>query len=302
MAITTTAMSAYIPEVWSGKLLTKFYKSTVFGSIANTAYEGEITKLGDKVHIRIVPDITIYDYDISTGIANTEKPTTQKVELNIDKAKYFSFAANDIERKQADIAYVEKWSDDAAQQMKIAIDTDIWANIYDDPASDNKGTTAGAISSSVNLGTTGSAVSITSSNVVDYIVNCGLVLDEQNIPDSDRWLIAPAWFMARIKTSELKDASMTGDGKSILRNGRVGMIDRFTLYSSNSVKSVTDGSDTCFYVMFGHKSALTFASQLVENRIIDNPDDFGKLVQGLQVYGYKTLLSTAIGALYCKAG
>ena len=26
----------YIPEIWSGKLLTKFYKSTVFGAIANT--------------------------------------------------------------------------------------------------------------------------------------------------------------------------------------------------------------------------------------------------------------------------
>lgn len=30
----------YIPEIWSGKLLEKFYKATVFAQIANTDYEG----------------------------------------------------------------------------------------------------------------------------------------------------------------------------------------------------------------------------------------------------------------------
>jgi len=36
----TTMSSTYIPEIWSGKTLVKFYKSTVFGEIANTDYEG----------------------------------------------------------------------------------------------------------------------------------------------------------------------------------------------------------------------------------------------------------------------
>lgn len=30
----------YIPEIWSGKLLEKFYAATVFAAIANTDYEG----------------------------------------------------------------------------------------------------------------------------------------------------------------------------------------------------------------------------------------------------------------------
>lgn len=32
--------SIYTPEIWSGKTLTKFYKTTVFGSISNVDYEG----------------------------------------------------------------------------------------------------------------------------------------------------------------------------------------------------------------------------------------------------------------------
>ncbi len=30
----------YIPEIWSGKLIEKFYKATVFAAISNTDYEG----------------------------------------------------------------------------------------------------------------------------------------------------------------------------------------------------------------------------------------------------------------------
>jgi len=30
----------YIPEIWSGKLIEKFYTATVFTAISNTDYEG----------------------------------------------------------------------------------------------------------------------------------------------------------------------------------------------------------------------------------------------------------------------
>src|SRR5215471_7396117 len=45
----------FIPEIWSGKLIEKFYASTVLAAISNTDYEGEIRNQGDKVHIRPKP-------------------------------------------------------------------------------------------------------------------------------------------------------------------------------------------------------------------------------------------------------
>ena len=38
----STSASAFIPEVYSGKLIRKFYDSTVFGKICSTEYAGEI--------------------------------------------------------------------------------------------------------------------------------------------------------------------------------------------------------------------------------------------------------------------
>ena len=52
----------FIPEIWSGKLIEKFYATTVLAAISNTDYEGEIKNQGDKVSIRTQPTITISDY------------------------------------------------------------------------------------------------------------------------------------------------------------------------------------------------------------------------------------------------
>jgi hypothetical protein len=54
--------TGFIPEIWSGKLVEKFYASTVLAAISNTDYEGEIKNQGDRVKIRTKPTVTIRDY------------------------------------------------------------------------------------------------------------------------------------------------------------------------------------------------------------------------------------------------
>jgi hypothetical protein len=295
----------YIPEIWSGNLIVKFYQATVFTAIANTDYEGEITSAGDKVIIRTVPDITIRKYKIGQSL-NYERPQSGNVELLIDKGNYYAVAINDVEKKQADINYVDKWAEDAAEGMKIAVDTDVLGDVPGDVDSDNTGASAGAISGAVDLGAAGTdgsdAVSLSKTTIVDKVVECGQVLDEQNIPQSNRWFVLPAWACTRIKISELAEASYSGDGVSTKRNGRIGKIDHFELYSSNNITPVLETVTNCYKSIFGHKSAITFASQLVKNEMIPNPDDFGKLMRGLQVYGYEVIKPESMGMLYCKAG
>lgn len=290
----TTMSGNYIPEVWSLKTLVKFYTATVFGEICNTDYEGEIKKFGDKVQIRTIPDITIRDYHIGQKLVR-ERPSTAKITLNIDQGKYYSISVNKVEMFQADIAYVEKWTDDAGQQMKISIDSSILSNVYSDADSDNAGATAGAKSSSYDMGSSGSPVGLDKTNILDFLVDMGSVLDEQDVPETDRWVVLPSLLCGMIKKSDLKNASMTGDAVSPMRNGRMGMIDRFTLYRSNQIATSSDSSGkTAYNLIAGHMAAITFASQLTENRVIPNPDDFGDLMEGLQVYGYKVIKEEAL--------
>jgi hypothetical protein len=288
---------SYIPEIWSGKLLTKFYKSTVFAAISNTDYEGEIKEQGDTVHINVVPDIAISDYVKGQRLSH-QQPESTPVDLLIDKGKYWSILDDRVDRAQSMIDRVESWTTDASEQMKIQIDADILADVYVDADAANKGATAGLISGAYDLGSSGAPLGVNSANILETLVACGTVLDEQNIPETGRWVVLPPWATGLIKISDLKDASLAGDGTSILRNGRVGMIDRFEVYQSNNIATTTDTA-TVFNCIFGHPKALTFASQLTENEgPIKSPDYFGDVYRGLQVFGWKVTNPEALGHLY----
>lgn len=275
--------------IWSGKLLVKFYEATVLGEIANTEYEGDIASQGDKVIIRTTPTITIRDYS-KGGTLQTERPEPETKELVIDKGKYWQLVADDVDKFQSDYNYVDDWTRDASEQLKITIDSQVLSTIYSDAAAANAGNTAGAVSAGYDLGSSGTPFVLDKTNVLDYIVNLGSVLDEQNVPESDRWLVLPVWACGMIKQSDLKDASLTGDSTSIVRNGRIGMIDRFMIYRSNLL--YTSGGNT--NIIAGHKSGLTFASQMLNSETLRAESTFGTLVRGLQVYGYEVIKPEAI--------
>jgi hypothetical protein len=185
--------------------------------------------------------------------------------------------------------------------MKVEIDRTVLQNVYADAHASNKGATAGLKSSNVNLGVTGTPLALSKSNVIEVITQCGQVLDEQNVPDEDRYIVFPAWACQRIKNSDLKDASIMGDAHSLLRNGRLGMVDRFTIYMSNNIGSVADGSDTCWNSIFGQKEGITFASTMTESDIMKSQKFFGFLYRGLQVFDFKAIKPEALGHLYVKA-
>lgn len=283
-----TYSGTFIPEIWSKKLIEKFYDATVLAAISNTMYEGEIKNQGDKVIIRTIPSLAINDYQSGQNLVN-QRPESPTVELLIDKGKYWSAIVDDVQDVQSDIAMMNMWAQDASEQMKIAIDTQVLGTIYPDIATDNKGATAGRISGNINLGATGAPVAVTTNDVLDFILDMGQVLDEVNRPETGRFLVLPYWMTTLLKKSDIKDASLTGDGQTPLRNGRVGMIDRFTIYQSNNLPNVDDGGNQAFTIFAGVKSGLTFASQLVKTETLRAESTFGNIMRGLQVYGYKVI-------------
>jgi len=293
----------FIPEIWSGKLQVKFYQTTVLAEITNNDWEGEIKDQGDKVEIRTVPTITINNYTKGQTLSS-QVPTNDVIELNIDKGKYFQVVVDDVDDVQSDLKLMDIFTNDASQQMKIAIDTDVLAGLVAGAATKNKGATAGQISGDINLGNqaaaTPASVQVTKSNVIDKIIDMGQCLDEQNAPEDGRWMLIPAWMGSLIKTSDLKDASITGDSVTPLRNGRLGMIDRFTLYVSNllpTTTGATDGSATGlkgYSVFAGTRDAITFASQITKMESLRSQSTFGNIVRGLNVYGYKVIKSEAL--------
>tara|TARA_Y100000361_G_C11161874_1_gene348018 strand:- start:6681 stop:7541 length:861 start_codon:yes stop_codon:yes gene_type:complete len=268
----------FISEIWSKKLQAKFYANTVLPQVSNTDYEGEISGQGNKVIIRTVPDVTVADY---TGSISYADLTTTKVELNIDKAKSYAFKVDDVVKAQSNFDYWNAAAQDAAESMKIAVETDVFTNIVTT-------FTPSAVD----------ATSTTSANILGRILDAGQTLDENNIPETGRFIILSPQYVNLLKQSDLKDASLAGDGTSMLRNGRVGMIDRFTVYMSNNLYKPASGSDANkTHTIYGHPKAMSFASQFTNTETVRLESTFGDGVRGLKVYGYKTVVPTAGGVI-----
>lgn len=291
----------YIPQLFAKTTLVKYYSKSVVPAITNTKYEGVIRDQGDEVIIRTRPDITVFDYKKGQQL-NPETPSSPPIKLLIDKAKAYDFVIDAIDEKQADIVLSDEFTSDASEAQRIEVDTDVLGAVYADASAENKGATAGKKSAAYDMGATGSPISLTKTNIIEYLTTIGTLLDEQDVPEDGRFVVLPAWARWLIMNSDLKNASLTGDAQSLIRRGRIGEVDRLTIYMSNLLSTTVDGADTVTNIIAGHKDAVTFASQMVKNEVVPASRTFGREYRGLQVYGYKVVKPEALVHLYALKG
>ena len=306
---------SFIPTLWSGKLLAKFYQNTMLSEICNTDYEGELKNQGDTIRIRTAPSITINDYAGAGTTLTSEVPAPIYQDMQINKAKYFSVQTNDILAQQADMDLMNMFTEDAAKQMKIAIEDEVFFNSFvtEGPAAANEGATAGALSAAYDLGTDASPIATsTANNLLQTILRMSAALDEQNVPEDGRWLVLTPFDRQVLMRSDIAQAYFSGDSSSILRTGKIGMLDRFTVYVSNLlpkgaadkalVSGLTDaatganatGAAARRTMIAGTNHAVSFAMTISKTEPLRNQSDFGDIVRGLAVYGRKVVKPDAL--------
>ena len=306
---------SFIPQLWSNKLNAKFFANTMMTEIANTSWEGEIKNQGDSIRIRTAPSITINDYAGAGTTLSSEVPVPIFQDLQINKGKYFSVQVNDVLAHQADMDLMNMFTDDAAKQLKIAIENECFFQwfVTEGAAAANKGATAGAISASYGLGTDTAPVNqATSGELLKMILRMSAALDEQNVPEEGRWLIMSPHDRHILMQSDIAQAYFTGDQSSIVRTGKIGMLDRFTVYVSNLLPKGTTAKATVAgltatsagatlsnakprrMMVAGTSAAVSFASQITKTEPLRNQTDFGDIVRGLSVYGRKVVKPEAL--------
>ncbi len=298
----SAGVNKYIVALYYAGFLEQFYAKTCLSMITNSDYNDQITERGDKVHIRQYARPTIQDAVKGGKITyeNLEKPS---IALTIDHAKQFAVQIDKIDKHQMDVDAMSQWEESGAEEMKIHVERHVFSAVPDQAHASNVGLTAGVKSGRYNLGTTGSPVTLTSENIVRYLTYCAGVLNEQNVPKgpANRFIVLPSWACVELLNSDIKNASLTGDSTSPLRNDKLGVIADFTIYDSNNLYDVTDGSDTVTNILFGHKKAIGYARQLVDFDYFEKLEaTWGSAIRALEVYGFKTLIDEALGVLYAK--
>lgn len=305
---------AFIPTLWSGKLLAKFYQNTMLSEVTNTDYEGELKNQGDTVRIRLAPSISISDYTAGQSLSY-EVPEPIFQDMQVNKGKYFGVQVNDVLAYQSDMSLMNMFTEDAAKQLKIAIENEVFFQSFvtEGPAAANEGATAGAISAAYNLGTDTAPIDqATPENVLKAILRMSTALDEQNVPEDGRFLIISPYDRHLLMQSSIAQAYFSGDNSSTVRSGKIGMLDRFSVYVSNLLPkgaaakalvaglsatstgaSLTDAKARRTMVA-GTKAAVSFAMTINKTEPLRNQTDFGDIVRGLAVYGRKVTKPEAL--------
>jgi hypothetical protein len=266
----------FVPEIWSGNMLKNYYEQALASEICNHNYEGEIKDKGDKVIIRRDPEVEIRQYYKGLKL-ETQSVEDEGLEFVIQRGVYFNFPVDDIDRRQSDVPWIQKVTDNASIKIKNHIDRQLFSDVYADVASGNQ---------------VWNNVSMDADDALDLMVDIGVAMDDNFVPDDgSRWVLVPNWLKGLIKKNpNFLDASKMGDGKSMLRTGFIGTIDRTKVYGTTNLHQ-DSGYD---YILAGHPDAITYATQITKTEKLRNPSTFGDIIRGLQVYDWKVVQPTLL--------
>jgi hypothetical protein len=281
MAITT-----FIPELWSARLLYNLENSHVATQLVNRDYEGIIRNQGDTVHINSIGEITVSDYTKNTDLADPEVLATTDQTLVIDQAKAFNFQVSDIDKAQAAGDIVNTAMQRAAYKLADAADAYLLKTIAN-----------GASSANAVGGTAG--VTLTAENVYENMVKLRTALDKANVPTAGRSVVVPPDVYALLLLDDrFVKASDAGTSNSVLLNGEVGKVAGMSVFMSNNVTKKSSQWIVTAQVPY----ATTYAEQIISTEAYRMEKRFADGIKGLHVYGAKVTDSTAIASMLCTVG
>jgi len=288
----------FTPEIFSQKVLKFFRRASVAEDITNTDYAGEIENFGDTVRIIKEPTITVSSY-ARGSVVNPQDLADDQITMVVDQANAFAFKIDDIEERQSHVNFEALATSSGAYSLKRKYDANILQAMAD--GAGNTGTSVGTASSPIDI--TGSG---NEDAAVNLLMTMARILDDQTVPEENRWFVAPPIFYENAFKAGAKfaEVQVTGDGTTPLRNGLVmaGNIAGFNCYKSTALNnSGTDvvtitSQDTTndFVVLAGHMSSTATASHIAKTEVVRSTETFSDIVRGLHVFGRKVIRPEAI--------
>lgn len=263
------SLDNFIPQLWAGAILKNLNDAHVYAQGFNRDYEGEIKQKGDSVRINSIGRVTIKDYSKNTNIDAPETLEDSQMVLQIDQAKYFNFAIDAVDKAQSSVSLMSAFAADASWGLADAADTYL---------AESLAANAATILPAATVGTGAS-----DDDAYELLVDMAVALDENNVPDTGRWIVVPPWFHGML----LKDPRFVSFGternRNNLRGSPVGTAAGFEIRRSNKVPQ----SGGAYTLLAGHKIACTFAEQVREVEAYKPELRFGDALKGLYLFGCK---------------
>ena len=305
----------FAPEIFSQKVLKFFRRASVVEDITNTDYAGEIENFGDTVRIIKEPTVTVASYTRGS-VVNHQDLADDQITMTVDQANAFAFKIDDIEERHSHVNFEALATSSGAFALKRKYDKTVLQAMSDGAgiaASAVSGTTLTTTAAAGTLGTANAPINIeTDDNGINLMLAMARLLDDESVPEENRWFVAPPIFYEKCfqAGNKIAEVQVSGDATSPLRNGlaTVGTLAGFRCYKSTALNSTggtdqvtltdgtatlaTDGSENI--VLAGHMSSTSTASHIAKTEVVRSTESFSDVIRGLHVFGQKVLRQEAI--------
>ena len=301
----------FAPQIFSQKVLKFFRRASVAEDITNTDYTGEIENFGDTVNIIKEPTITVSSYTRGS-VVNTQNLADDQITLTVDQANAFAFKIDDIEERHSHVNFEALATSSGAFSLKRKYDANVLQTLSDGAGlagADDASLSGGLTTTNTALGTASSPINVETDDAgINLMLLMARVLDDQSVPEENRWFVAPPIFYEKMfqAGNKIAEVQVTGDASSNLRNGLAtpGTLAGFSCYKSTALNSTagtdqvtlsgvaTDASENV--ILAGHISSTATASHIAKTEVVRSTESFSDVVRGLHVFGRKVLRPEAI--------
>lgn len=250
----------FSPVIYSKKVQLALRKKSVVQGVTNSDYFGEIAAQGDSVRIIKEPEISVSSLARGTALAAQDLTDTD-FSLIIDKANYYMFRIDDIEKAHSHVNFMDLATNRAAYRLADQYDQEVLgylsgykqsalhgaANAVNDQVNGTKANTAAGSdellasmklkkSSFGNITTVGSAdhsipvaarlpgaTALPTSHVSPAMLvsRMARLLDQQNVDTAGRWLVIDPVMMEVLRDEDSRFLNADFGDAGALRNGLV---------------------------------------------------------------------------------
>ena len=301
----------FAPEIFSQKVLKFFRRASVVEDITNTDYAGEIENFGDTVRIIKEPTVTVSSYTRGS-VVNAQDLADDQITMVVDNANAFAFKIDDIEERHSHVNFEALATSSGAFALKRKYDANVLQAMSDGAGiagADDASLSGGLTTTNSALGTASAPINVETDDAgINLMLLMARTLDDQSVPEENRWFVAPPIFYEKMfqAGNKMAEVQVTGDATSPLRNGLAipGALAGFRCYKSTALNSTagtdqvtlsgvaTDASENV--ILAGHMSSTSTASHIAKTEVVRSTESFSDVIRGLHVFGRKVLRPEAM--------
>ena len=259
MAITT-----FIPTVWTETLNRALNQEYIGVAHCNRDFEGEIKNCGSTVKICKVGGVEIFEYEKGTELLPPQSVSSSVSEMTVDRARYFNFLIDDVDRVQRTPHLMNVAMQSAANSLAIEADRYVFSLYH-------------------KAGSYIEEIGATPENVLDPLYKARTLLLNAGVNDLSQAVfeVSPEVANLLLKSKML----VSHDNTTVWETGSIGSVLGIPVFVSSNINTMVETGATRYQCLVRTRRAIAFAEQISQIEAYRPDNCFADAVKGLHLYG-----------------